>query len=213
MDSKTIVDKLKDYKGVSSWLLWDDDDPKGLNWTKPDFDINDKYVFVALNASFKADKDDWKSFHSGKTGDMNIYSAFKGTEYEGSYITDLLKYRNGEVFTKGDSSSVISCISDDPKMFNENIKILAKELDLFPDNTMVLALGDDVYKFLISNRLINIRYKNRIIKLPHFSARYYNNTSKKKSYVLAVGRALESRRMPKELPYKSVLKKYKPKTQ
>ena len=199
MGSETIIVKLKDHKRVSSWLLWDDDNPKGLNWTKTGFVINDKYVFVALNASFEAPKDDdWGGFHSGKSGDMNIYSAFRGTEFEGSYITDLLKYRDGEIFTKGDSSSVISCISDDPKMFNENIEILAKELDLFPDNTMVLAFGDDVYKFLISNPLINVTYKNRIIRLPHFSAQYYNNTSDERSYILAVARALKAGGLPFE---------------
>ena len=214
VDKATIVKRLEKHIKVSSWLLWGDQfqyDENAKKYVFKEDDINTKYVFVALNASFES-HEEWGSFHSGKRGDMNIYSAFEGTEYEGSYITDLLKYRNGEIFTKGDSSSVISCIIDDPKMFNENIKMLAKELDLFPDNTMVLAFGDDVYKFLISNRLINIRYKNRIFKLPHFSARYYNNTNEKRSYVLAVGNALESIKRPGEMPYKSVLKKYKPKT-
>ena len=96
MTSNTINEKFGDYKYVSSWLLWDDDNPKGLNWTKVEFKTNDKYVFVALNASFK-NPNEWGSFHSGERGDKNIYFAFNGTVYEGSYITDLIKYKSSNV--------------------------------------------------------------------------------------------------------------------
>ena len=125
MASNEIFDKLEDYKDVASWLLWDDDNPKGLDWTKTEFDINDKYVFVALNASFKT-PDKWGSFHSGKRGDKNIYFAFKKTAYEGCYITDLIKYKsfNGysnDVFKAPNSKAVVQTVMDGNLIRKQNL--------------------------------------------------------------------------------------------
>ncbi len=172
MASNTIIDKLRDYKSVSSWLLWDDDNPKGLSWTKEELDINDKYVFVALNASFKT-PDEWGSFHSGRRGDKNIYFVFKGTDYEGSYITDLIKYKdsNGcsDVFEDSDSKTVFQTVMDNHEIYNRNISIFEKEMESINNKSTVLAFGNDVYMMLKFNPNINKKYK--IIKLPHFSSR------------------------------------------
>ena len=194
MASNEIFDKLEDYKDVASWLLWDDDNPKGLDWTKTEFDINDKYVFVALNASFKT-PDKWGSFHSGKRGDKNIYFAFKKTAYEGCYITDLIKYKsfNGysnDVFKAPNSKAVVQTVMDNHEIYNRNISIFEKEMESIGNNkTTVLAFGNDVYMMLKFNPNINEKYK--IIRLPHFSSR----TGYKK-YCKEVNKILKSNSLP-----------------
>lgn len=203
MASKSIVDKLNGYKNVSSWLLWDEmfkHDEVAKKYIFKTDDINTEYVFVALNASYDSDNplDLWGSFHTTSRGDQNIKEAFKGSCYQGSYITDLLKYKDVEnikVFNDGDSVNAkdFICNYDNHRVFNANLRILKDEISVYDDNVKIFALGWDVYYMLKYNPSFNDK---RIYYIPHFSPRVHNNGN---SYKLAVDNALKQYEFPRLL--------------
>ncbi len=48
------------------------------------------------------------SFHSGSSGDKKLEEAFKGSSYQGCYITDILKYEDVDrriIFNSGKSGN------------------------------------------------------------------------------------------------------------
>lgn len=201
MSKKSIVEKLEEFNDVSSWLLWDEEfkhDEAAKKYVFKDTDINTEYVFVALNASYKPNKsvDSWGSFHSGSQGDKNLKEAFKGSSYQGCYITDILKYKDVKkktIYKNSKSENAIDYIRNNPSVFNANVRILEDEIRALGKDVTIIAFGRDVYNMLKYNPTIN---NLNVIRIPHFSPLVCNNG---RDYKLAVDNVLKQCRMPRLL--------------
>ena len=165
---------LNKYNLLSSWMLWDNDLPEDkIDWDK----VKTHCVFVALNPSDEA-AGKWLSFHKCSRGDANLRAAFKGSKYEGCYITDLIKYKNlegNEVFKTTDSKSVAKYMKKHPKIYKRNIDELKKELGCFDENLTIFVFGNEAYKMLAKTPDISREYD--VVKIPHFSPRSRNACS------------------------------------
>jgi len=104
---------------------------------------------------------------------QNLIYAIKGTEYEGAYMTDIIKHKTicGKVKDIKESGNVINYIKKHPEIELENIEIFKKELKFIgSENPLIIALGVDVYGILSKYFAC--------IKALHYSAREYNHKPK-----------------------------------
>lgn len=182
----------KNYQYVSSWCVWDkwdDDDPKytsnlsaaNMLWSQDDNLINilkNECVFVAFNTSGKQEdfnpdtsaKTPWDNFHSGRC-DYNLRYALWDTEYYGSYITDLIKYRdvkNKIPFKDSSAKKVLEEIKANSELEKDNVDLLKHELQLLGSVNTLIALDSEIYDILL-------KYKeylgvHKIAKIHHYSA-------------------------------------------
>ena len=189
MVTQSTYDELKNkYGTVASWTLWcPAEDTKKSNtenlsvFQNPDLleKLNAKYVFVALNAAnhpnFQANPA-WSCFHSGYRyqNDYKLRAATQGTRFEGSYITDIIKYH-----VETDSKKVKAAIRSNPGLLTDNLAYMQDELDALQASNdekkpILIALGNDVYRLLMK-----YFYKNgyMVVKVKHyagyFSDEYY----------------------------------------
>lgn len=87
-------------------------------------------------------------------GDQKLQLAFLKTKYKGSYITDLIKYKNfkGEEFFKNaKSKQVVQYMVEHPDIYRKNVDIFERELGCFDHKPILFAFGDIVYKMLLFN--------------------------------------------------------------
>lgn len=166
------------YGEYSSWALW----KLPINATSKDqiddlsiFDdeniceeLNDKYVFVGLNASEQQTTNaKWRCFHSDdikKQNDYKLRYALKDTKYWGSYITDIIK---GLRLTK--SETVEKYIKNNPEYLQKNVNMFLDEINHISEKPILVAMGDAVYKLLKS---IPELKKYKILKIMHYAYRY-----------------------------------------
>lgn len=167
---------LNKYGDVASWTVWTrpDNRPKSNMrdlsvFNAPDLlnQLNNKYVFVALNGSgmhdnhFEKDKA-WHNFHSDnpRGHDYKLRYALNGTPFWGSYLTDIIKDIEGP-----DSNIVMKDIRNNPVIMKKNIELFNEELSLLGGKPVIIALGDASYN------LIKEYYKgdNEVVKIKHYS--------------------------------------------
>lgn len=180
MINKTQYEKLKkEYGDVSSWAIWN----TNYNDVCPKNNTNDlsvfkdrnilkilktDYVFVGLNASSTHGNTNdenmpWSNFHSGysRQNDYKLRYALQGTQFWGSYITDVIK-RHAEV----DSKKVIKFLNDHPYVAKENIEDFRRELSILGGKPILIAMG--TYSGDILSHYLYNEYE--IIKIKHYSA-------------------------------------------
>ena len=118
--------------------------------------LNPNYVFVGLNPSVQdTDKDTWHNFHSKDTKRQNDYKlryALKNTKFWGAYLTDLV-------------SDVEETNSNKVFVSDKNVKKFKEEIALLGVKPVLIAMGDKVYKALVSCLKDNFT----IVKIKHFS--------------------------------------------
>jgi hypothetical protein len=111
MDEKKFLD-LKEHefsnrlklRYVASFAIWNKVDPTDTSEIERSIiKLNENYVFVALNfgGNENLPKDpgkmkilNWKNFHNTfhpNGGDLRIKKVLEGTDFEGAYITDIIK--------------------------------------------------------------------------------------------------------------------------
>ena len=153
------------YGNVASWAIWTPANQisKKSNTELLDvFDVPDlldklnaKYVFVALNAANHKHQNnpDWSAFHSEYRyqNDYKIRTATQGTRFEGSYITDIIKYH-----IETDSTKVKKAIKSDPSLLSKNLVYMQDELDALQDSNndekpILIAFGNEVYRLLMKH--------------------------------------------------------------
>ena len=176
---------LEKYGKVASFTIWsaantrkvtsniDDlsifDDPSVTN------KLNADYIFVALNgaghpsAMADCEKPDWNNFHSGYaySKDYKLRYAIAGTKYEGSYITDLIKY-----YPEVHSEKVRKVLKNNTQLVEEKMRRLEEELRILEASNngrkpTIIALGTLAYNYL-SRQFTPFGYT--IKKATHYSA-------------------------------------------
>jgi len=184
------------WSKFSSWAVWAKagknptsnvgdtsifDSPGILDILKPNI------IMVGLNPS-KRDNimvRDWGNFHDPNrySQDYKIRYAFEGTEYEGAYMTDILK---GHFETKAEK--VNSDLKKDTQLLKTNISLFYDELvDIGATNPLIIVFGDIAYNYMIKEN-INKKY-SRLIKIDHYSDHYRNKS--KEEYKKNVLKTLE----------------------
>ena len=139
--------------------------------------IHSNFVFIGLNASEHAERKDgytgsWRMFHSDdneRQRDYKLRYALVGTQYEGSYMTDIIKNHPDK-----NSREVEKFCKANPEVITENIEILKEELKILGGKPVLIAMGDTVYNYLTSS---DIKEDYQIIKITHYSYRAKNKES------------------------------------
>ena len=181
-----IYNKLKEkYGHVSSWTIWREEGntPKSNTDDMTIFEdedicdkLNDKYVFVALNWSsthgVQEDKP-WKNFHSSYRyqNDYKLRYALWGTQFWGSYITDIIRE-----YPEINSKKVVSEIKKGNIKIEDHIKKFKEELNCLSDEKPILiAVGNDSFNILKDN----LHDEYEIYRITHYSARINKEDYKK----------------------------------
>lgn len=176
IDKKNYYLLKERFGSVSSWAIWalPGKKPKSNTGDMSVFEdesklfeqLNTRYVFVGLNASEVENKNNvaWSCFHSTSSyqNDFKLRFALMETEYWGAYITDIIKN-----FPKTDSGDVKKEIKKNPSLLENNIKVFMDEISLIGENPILVAIGDQSYKYL--QELKKLGYNNTILKIPHYA--------------------------------------------
>ncbi len=166
MLSKANYRKLKDEFGLyASWGIWDNMD---INVCPTDDDFskfNNKYMFVGLNASRALDGRIWGNFHCKHRGgrDKNIMLALQGTEYEGSYMTDILKD-----YAEPNGTKARKYFEEHPEEQEPHFHKFLREVELLGKVNTIFVFGGDAFYFVkkIADRLEGIN----LVQLTHYSS-------------------------------------------
>lgn len=193
-----ILEKMEPYSGLSSWAMWESNNPNGLLEKEKDLvedmDFNkyvsilqpSNYIILAMNPGgvyneevarkstrkISAINRKWSNFHNiGRSRDFLLGRAIMETKLKGSYMTDLFPI-------VGSKSDVIKKFINDKnnKLFVSNlIKEFDEEMNcLLPNEKEIrlICIGKDVYnwanKLLVENK--NLKFKYKTYEFPHYSA-------------------------------------------
>lgn len=178
MISKESYNELKNkYGDISSWTIWKfPTNNAKSNTSNIDFfediditsNLNNKYVFVGLNASSThgiQQNKPWMNFHSSYRyqNDYKLRYALMDTKFWGSYITDVIKH-----YPEVDSAKVMNYLKQHNDVVENNINEFEKEISILSNNKPILiAVGNDSFNIL--HQHLNNKYK--IVKIPHYSMR------------------------------------------
>jgi len=143
MNNKSYEEVKQKYGKYASWAIWDiplEDYQTVSEKIKPNI------VMVSLNAPGRI-KEDFKNFHhgNGRGPDYKLRYTFEGTEFEGAYMTDIIKFNTEE--------ANINC-------FREELNLIGSE------NPLIIALGGGVFDILSRNGF------RRLIQIYHHSYHY-----------------------------------------
>jgi len=163
--STELFEAIKqEYGSMSSWAIWGDISPHLLHT---------KTVLVGYNIS-KRIITPFGNFHEGKN-DYRIKDAIKGTLFEGSYMTDIIKD-----FEEKSSGKMKQYLKTNPNFVMENIASFIKELEFIgAKNPIIIAFGDDCYT-LLKSHLPNYT----VIKVIHYSS--FTTNEKRRAQILEV---------------------------
>jgi hypothetical protein len=138
------------YGCSSSWAIWGDMLPEILHT---------KTILVGYNIS-KRISTSFGNFHEGKN-DYRIRDAIKGTLFEGSYMTDIIKD-----FEEKSAGKMKQYLNKNPAFLMENISSFEKELEFIGSkNPILIAFGNDCYTLLKTHLP-----KYTVIKVTHYSS-------------------------------------------
>jgi hypothetical protein len=167
---------IKELHGsYASWAVWAEvaEKPKSnvgdLSVLDPDINpallslLREDVVMVGLNFSRSVLTEPFRNFHdpSGRAHDFKIRYAFRGTEYYGAYMTDIIK--NFPMLKSGDLRKHLT-----PSLIRENTDTFLRELsDLGTGKPTTLAFGLDAYR-LIAKWVPAAAY-GRLVKVTHYS--------------------------------------------
>ena len=168
----------KEFGGYASWGIWDQRDIAIL--PTDESPKKSKYMFVGLNGSQAEDGRVWGNFHCRHRGgkDANLRDALTGTEYEGAYLTDILKYADQPLAHK-----VRKYFKDHPSELQTHFDKFYKEIELLEDVETIFVFGKDaLYYVLKCEKTIRDKGVQLIIPLIHYSAPMMYKKGKYKDY-------------------------------
>jgi len=176
MIDRTRFDLTRQKHGdYASWAVWADAGAKpksnvgDLSVLDPDANpdllglLREDIVMVGLNFSRAIITRPFCNFHdpSPEAQDFKIRYAFKGTEYYGAYMTDIIK--NFTVLKSGDLRKQLT-----PSLIRESTDIFLREMsDLGATRPTVIAFGADAHG-LIAEWIPREAY-SRLVKVTHYS--------------------------------------------
>ena len=196
MDAETFNQIKEKYGKDASWAIWDIHSSFLENYQKVEGRIKTDVVLVGWCPSGPIEKDfgnfhiDWCELSSGTKGNTNkLIDAFKGSKYEGAYMTDIIKYEtikevNGEVDVEAANVKII--LENHPEVEIKNVEIFKEELEFIGSkDPFIIAFGNDVYDKL------NKYFPNaNVCKVPAYFDRFRNNGEGE--YREAVWKAIDS---------------------
>jgi hypothetical protein len=167
---KTAFDKIKnfEYGGIkcrktASWAVWDRENPENTRVIEQNLDrLKGQYVFVGLN--FGGDnhhlEEDWKNFHSASAGDKRLRELFTGMEYEGAYMTDIIKNEAtnnaGEIMEKIKSGAL-------KRPVEKHIEYFIEEISLFnTENIKMFLFGRDTERVFRDYLMVNEKFLKQL---------------------------------------------------
>lgn len=169
--------KSKGFKPTSFRVKENTGDMSRLTDQSIEEHSNPKLMLVALNeASYEEDDitldnnkrnhEPWGNFHSshGHAQDYFIRAATQGTDFEGAYMTDLIKYHPE---TK---SKKVESVRKDKAAMKENLRLFRRELELLTGDSekpIIIAFGGAVYETLTKDWKLDTEYK--VVKVTHYS--------------------------------------------
>ena len=131
--------------------------------------LNPEVVMVGLNLGHGTDRPDrpFRNFHSPSPSahDFKIRYAFSGTDFWGTYMTDIIKKVVEPV-----SGKLVAWLSHNPQVIADNVKTFRTELsDLGCHRPVILAFGGAAYDLLGTN--LGEDDYSRLVRLTHYSHR------------------------------------------
>jgi len=166
---------LGKYGEFASWAVWVNEDkkPKSNIGDMSIFDLeknpnlleilNPNVVMVGLNFSRTIAKKAFVNFHDKRPQgqDYKIRYAFRGTEFYGAYMTDIIKD-----FEEKISGNVLAYLKSNRDFELNNVKLFEQEMkDLRCVNPLIIAFGNISYDILTKH--FGSIY--RIKKVMHYS--------------------------------------------
>ena len=158
MTETHYMEIAKKYGEFASWAVWADENikPKSNIGDMSIFDLeknpklleilNPNVIMVGLNFSRTIEREIFVNFHDKRPQgqDYKIRYAFKGTEFYGAYMTDIIK--NFEEKISGD---VLLYLKKHTEFELNNIKLFEQEIkDLKCMNPLLIAFGNITYELL-----------------------------------------------------------------
>jgi hypothetical protein len=125
--------------------------------------LNPNVIMVGLNFSRSMAGETFANFHDKRPQgqDFKIRYAFRGTEYYGAYMTDIIKD-----FEEIISGNVLKYLNENEEFELMNIRLFEQEiLDLKCPNPILIAFGNITYDLLYKH----FGQKYRIKKVMHYS--------------------------------------------
>ena len=185
---KLYLDIAKAYGTVASWAVWEKSDgkPKSNISNMNIFDIEKNAnllrllhvdtVMVGLNFARKVEMcEPFLNFHDSNPHgqDFKIRYAFEGTQYYGSYMTDIIKN-----FPKLSSKDVVQYLKGNPQEVTVQIDTFLKELEFIGSvKPTILTFGKDTYSILKDN--LRSEDCSDLIPLTHYSHQISKENYKK----------------------------------
>lgn len=173
-------DIAKKYGKVASWAVWakSGDKPKSNISDMKIFDLKKNpsilkilrtdVVMVALNFSRKVEMDEpFLNFHDSNpyAQDYKIRFAFEGTDFYGSYMTDIIKD-----FPMLSSKDVLKYLKDKPDEISQQINAFRQELTFIGSyKPIILAFGRATFDIISKN--MDKSEWSELIALTHYSHR------------------------------------------
>lgn len=132
--STELFEAIKqEYGCMSSWAIWEEMLPHLMHTNT---------IFVGYNISKKI-MTPFGNFHEGKN-DYRIKDAIRGTLFEGSYMTDIIKD-----FEEKSSNNMQQYLKEHPEFLKENIRSFMNELEFIgAKNPILIAFGNNCYTLL-----------------------------------------------------------------
>jgi hypothetical protein len=167
-----ITNKFGEF---ASWAVWADEGskPKSNIGDMSIFDLNNNpglleilnpnVVMVALNFSRSVNKTPFINFHDSRPQgqDYKIRYAFRGTEFYGAYMTDIIKDFEEKV-----SGNVKAYLKENQKFELDNIELFKQEIaELKCADPFIIAFGNITYEILKKH----FGESYRIQKVMHYS--------------------------------------------
>ena len=168
----------KKFGEFASWAYWDPTDIEVLPDDKTP--KNYQYVFVGLNASKANDHRIWGNYHKKHRGgsDWKLQEALMGTKYEGSYLTDIIKWPD-----EAKSSVIKKALKNNPKEIKKHLDMFLKELELLEDVKVIIVFGNDAYYYVEMLRSQIEKKGIQIRKITHYSAPKMRKHGAYKDYI------------------------------
>lgn len=173
IDIETFTEIRKRFSHFASWAVWPDEGTKPkdrvgeLEVLDPNQNPNllkvlhAKAIFLGLNIS-RPIEEPFANFHdrSPKATDFKIRYALKGTDYLGSYMTDIIKG-----FEETNSRAVMTFLKNNRDFLQKHIKTLREEFQVLGASDPILVTFGRDAETLARHNLSEFR----IVGIPHYA--------------------------------------------
>jgi len=177
MNSKLFQEIKEKHGRHASWAIWPLSDLS--DYEKISERIKPNIVMAALNPSGDIESD-FRNFHipegpstmhpTTKSNTEKLIHAFKGSKFDGAYMTDIIKADTIKGLNLSNSTEVIRYLKDHPEVEAENIERFKEELNFIGSKEpLIIAFGGDAFKILNRNRKKLEGFK--LIKATHYAIR------------------------------------------